>query len=583
MKELFENNRITYLDKAGNKGQIRYGDLNIQMGENRRISLAACLQEEQERVEEFQENANKLSKKIRALDCFYDEIEKDIIAFYSKAYKKTQGINDLPFEKRIRLLNNYYTVNDTHDRILQELCEHMLEGSEGELSAHIISLVRVALDYTCRVMRGQPRKNKRPAALHAIEAARGAAKNGLRPMTIIATLLHDVLEERLDDWTEKLINCELNDSAYGEHCGKKMKQIPVALRHQIIQKHIDAYNDRATGIYFMIGLTLYNHVCNFPSPARHYETLRSITEMVAGLSRRRDNSYYSYLQGLLYPKPNNPEDTISRRRLIEELKPECVNVEKTLDSYLENVHNFYQTKLFESSAKEEVRRNAFREIIAKILDRLNNTRDLDRRHGFTIPRRMYGTGFKNIFFLQAIEDKFRRPSFNTEERRLIEIKFINKPKVAALYQILDDIEQLKKEHDLGDTISKLEKEIEDYKTTRAFRRLTPPDKDGHFNGLIYLFNDITLGKKSNLDELEKDIEKQAEVLVAFKAILESFLVYQGLIHEDMEANQLRSVDESCFQSYRIEGMGPTLEQRSDARKDHAVDLLDLKSFSRTVI
>ena len=72
-------------------------------------------------------------------------------------------------------------------------------------------------------------------------------------LRIIATLLHDVLEERLDEWTEQMINRELTDPAYGEYCRKQMKEVPVSLRHKIIQKHIDAYNDRASGIFFSIG------------------------------------------------------------------------------------------------------------------------------------------------------------------------------------------------------------------------------------------------------------------------------------------------------------------------------------------
>ncbi len=583
MDERIANKVTGYHDKHGRQGIIRYGDLMIQMGEDRVLSLADCLLEEQERVAEFERNAESLSEKIHGLDPIYDEIEGNHSEFLHRANERVKHIHQLPYHKRIYLLDTYYTLNSTHDKILRKLTAHMLEGSEGEFSAHEISLLRRVIDYTCYVMRKQRRKTNKPGALHAIEAARGAAKNCLSITTVVATLLHDVLEERLDEWTEQLINRELADAAYGEYAGKQMKEVPVVLRHRIIQKYIDGYNDRASGIFFHIGLTLYDHVRHFPVPARHYESLHAITEMVSALSRRKDMSYYSYLQDLLYPKANAAFDTIRRDRLLEELEPELPHAAELLDSYLRNVQNFYQTGIGEVPVREEVRRNAFREILAKILDRMNNTRDMDRGQGFSIARRLYGTGFKNIFFLQAVEDKFRRPAFNTEERRLIEVKFISKPKVAGLYQILEDIEALKRGHQAGEMIAFLENEIERYKATRAFRRITPPGKGGHFDGLIYLFNNITLGKKSDLEELERHVERQSEALVAFKAIMESYLIYPALMRMEQQGNPLGANAESSFRTYRIEGMGPSLEHHSNARKEQAVDLLHLKTFNREVI
>ncbi|HSA21376.1 MAG TPA: hypothetical protein P5076_08005, partial [Myxococcota bacterium] len=128
----------------------------------------------------------------------------------------------------------------------------------------------------------------------------------------------------------------------------------------------------------------------------------------------------------------------------------------------------------------------------------------------------------------------------------------------------------------------LEHEIDRYRCTRNFRRLTPPGRSGYFNGLIYLFNEITLGRKQSLVELEKRRDKQAEVLVAFKAVLESYLVYPALIREDQESQGFLRHSQSEYRTYRIEGMGPGLEARSDARKEQGVELLAIKSFSRRV-
>ncbi len=582
MDESIGNRLITYFDKEGRGGQIAYGELMVEMGEGQLLSLAECLLEEQQKVQEFARNAEFLTRKIRALEPFFDDIERNPAAFNAQARERVREAARLPYEKRIQLLNSYYTVNATHARILRELTTYLLAGAEGDHSAHSISLLQFSINYLCRMLRHVPRKTRRPAAIHSIEAARGAAKNGLSDITIIGTLLHDILEERQDEWTEELINRELLDSQYGECCGKRMKEVPVALRHRILQKYIEAFNDHASGIFFQTGLALYDHVRNFPVAGRYYETLHSIAEIVAKLSRTRDTSYYTYLRNLLYPKADEELDSMSRDRLIAEIEPEFDAAPQLLDDYLSRVHNFYQTAMGEYYSKEEVRRNAFREILIKILDRLNNTRDMDRGAGFSISKRLYGTGFKNIYLLQAVEDKFRRPSFNTEERRLIEVKFINKPKVAALYQILEDIEFLEREFLGGEMIQFLEKELDGYKATRAFRRITPPGRGGYFDGLIYLFNEVILGRKSNLDELERRRDKQAEVLVAFKAILESFLVYPALIRTEMEQRHLTHPDQSSFRPYRIESMGPGLENRSDARQEQAVDLLNIKTFSRRI-
>lgn len=563
---------IHHFDAEGRSQTIRYDELMICMGEEQWQSLAECLHEEKLHIEEFKSNSRWLAKTVRQLYSIYEEIEAQGEEFTRQVNARADKLNTLPTSKRLRLLDRYYTLNRQHDRILGKLTRYLLAGSEGDHSAHNVSLVRRAIDYTCRVMRHQQRKTSDPAAVHAIEAARGAAKNGLRITTIIATLLHDVVEERLDEWTEQLINEELQNSDYGEYSGLTMRQVPVALRHKIIQKHIDAYNDRASGIFFAIGLNLYDHVRRFPVPGRYYETLHSIAEMVAALSRRRDQSYYSYLQQLLYPKPDAELDTIPYERLRQELLQDVPNTEELLDPYLNHVHTFYRTTLGSFSARDEVRRNAFREILAKILDRLNNTRDMDRCHGFSLASRLYGTGFKNIFFLQAIEDKFRRPSFNTEERKIIESKFLNKPKVAALYQILDDLQHLRSNGQAA-LIDFLDKEIVRYMATRNFWRLTPPGRGGYFNGLIFLFNDITMGRKSSLIELEQQPEKLAEVLVAFRAVLESFLVYPTLAGSGAGAGR---------RHYRIQGMGPGLERRSQAAREHNRGQLTIKTFSRLV-
>lgn len=584
MDESIANRVITYFNKDGVPGEIRYDELHIEMGEGRLLPLSVCLLEEQEKVSEFKQNADELSKLVRTLNPFYDEIEANPDAYHARKKERALELkNKLPFEKRIHILNHYYTLNNTHARILRELTTYMLAGSEGDHSAHSISLFRYSLNFTCQMMRRVRRKSKRAAAMHSIEAARGAAKNGLSDETIIGTLLHDVIEEKHDTWTEELINRELQDPAYGDICGKHMKDVPVSLRHQIIYKYLEAYNDRASAIFFFTALTLYDHIRLFPIPSRYYEALYSVMEIIAKLSRTRDTTYYSYLQNLLYPKPDDELDAITRYRLQEELEIDFPNAGALLDNYLCNVHNFYQSSLGELSNKEEIRRNSFREILAKILDRMNNTRDAEREKGFSVPKRLYGNGFKNIYMLQALEDKFRRPSFNTEERRLIELKFINKPKVAALYQILEDIDFLKHEFLGGELIKFLEQELDRYKASRAFRRLTPPGAGGYFDGLIYLFNEVTLGRKTNLDVLEQHRDKQAEVLVTFKAMLESFLVYPALMREEAFARGIRNPADSSFRPYRIEGMGPGLEYRSNFRKEDGVDLLNLKTIRRRVI
>ena len=321
---------------------------------------------------------------------------------------------------------------------------------------------------------------------------------------------------------------------------------------------------------------------HFPAPVRYYESLHSIMDMVDALSRRRDMSYYAYLQRLLYPDEKPRLDPMPRKTLLKFLRREFSNAPFLLSAYLDNIHNFYGTRLGEFPARDEVRRNGFRSILAKALDRLHNTRDLTRENGFTIPQRLYGTGFKNIFFIQAVEDKTKRKGFNTEERRLIEVAFLNKIKVAALYQILDDIEELQKTKTGRKTIQWLERDMEQYKKCGAFRRLTRARKTGLFDGVMDFFNEITLGRKSNLAELDKNIVEQARVLVAFRAVLEAFLVYPALIREDLDRRNLKNPNRSAYRRYRITGMGPHLERRTDARADQGLDQLKLKTFNRRV-
>jgi len=567
--EALSNKIIPYADKKGRTGAIRYGDLMIEMGEDRVCSVSDCLIEEQEKVAEFNRVADRLTTKISALEPFYDEMDRNRHAFYRQAEERRQDLLRLASGKRLEVLNTYYTLNKTHAKILRELTTHVLAGSQGDHSAHVISLIQRALDMMCRVLRHVPRKSKRAAAVHSIEAARGASKNGLTVITIVPALLHDVLEEELDIWTRQMVNEELNDRASGDCWGMNRRPMPPPLRHQIIQEHIDTYNDHASAIFFRIALTLYDHIRYFPNPPRYYETLHSIMKIVAALSRRRDMSYYSYLRDLLYPKPIAVSDPMERSRLVSRLRSEFPDPEPLLGEYLQHVHTFYRTSLGEFSAKDEVRRNAFRETLVKILDRLNNTRDMDPNLGFNLSSRLYGTGFKNIFFLQAVEDKLGRRSFNTEERRLIEVKFINKPKVAALFQCLSDIEYLEREPSGRTRIELLNKEIDLYRVTRDFRRLTPPDKPGYFNGLIYLFNEVTLGRKSSLTELEDLPDRQAEVLVAFKAVFESFFVYPFLICQEQKLHGFKRIRESRYLPYRIEGMIPGLETKSAARNEQS--------------
>lgn len=579
----YANLEIPFYDKKGRSGRIRYADLLLEMGEGRECSLAACLAEEQDRVHEFNRNADRLSRKVRSLDEYYAEIENKPRYYQRLFNKRRSGLNQLSYSKRLQVLNTYYTLNKSHAQTLRSLTNHLLAGSEGDHCAHLVSLIQRSIDLMCQVMRKVERKSKRASALHSLEAARGAAKNGLRVITIIPTLLHDVVEEDLDIWTKQMVENELKDPIYGDCCGLSMRQAPPQLRHLIIQKHIDEYNDKASTIFFKIALILYDHIRHFPQPARYYETVHSIMQILAALSRRRDMSYYTYLRELLYPKANAVLDTIEHVRLGSGLQSDFIDADTLLSEYNVNVHNFYETALGVYASKDEVRRNAFREILAKILDRLNNTRDMDRSLGFSIPNRIYGTGFKNIFFLQALEDKFRKPSFNTEERRLIEVKFINKPKIASLYQCLDDIAFLRREHLKPEILQKLHTEMNNYRKTNAFRRITLPGKPGNFNGLVYLFNEITLGRKSKIVELEKRPAKQAEVLIAFKAVIESYLVYPNLIRRELKKKGLRNIRQSKYRPYRIIGLSPGLEQHSTARQENAVDLLNLKTFSRRIV
>ena len=567
---------ILYLDPEGEPEEIAYADLMIDMGGAKRLSLEQCLHEEGDRIEEFRAHARRLAGKLFSLTPPYRKHERTSAAWHAECRRRTRDIHLLSYAKRLRMLNSYYCVDRHHGKVLDALEEYVLAGSEGDHSPHVKSLIRFAIDYTICVLKDVPRKTGRPCALHSLTAARGVARNGQNHVTIIGTLLHDVLEERVDLWFQRFVREKAREKASGtarenaresapdtageDELALVEGKIPNGLRLRVLREHADEYNTRAAAIYYAIGLALFGHVRKFPEPERYYQTLHSIMEMVDKLSRTSDLSYYEYLQRFLYPRLGEV-DEIRRDVLVGVLSEEFDDPGPLLDEYLERVEGFYETPSGVFQSREEIKRNALREMLAKILDRMNNTRDMDRDLGFSIPKRLYGAGFKNIYFSQALEDRMALPGLPGNESRMISLKFIKKPKIAALYQTLDDIAYLEREFFGRSYVDMLETQLRRYALTPEFRRITGPRRGGLFDGTVYFFNDVALGNKRFLKDLEEQRDKQAEYLVVFRSVLESFLVYSAFIEQDRAGGGGKGPAGSRWKRYRIRGMGPQLSRR----------------------
>ncbi|MBM4321454.1 MAG: hypothetical protein FJ125_16310, partial [Deltaproteobacteria bacterium] len=485
--------------------------MRVQIGLDRNPTLVEALEEERNKIKEFYANRDRFRGRLERLNRGFREAANRYLEMQSQArHQVVHLLRKASSESRCKLLGRYYLLDRQHGKLLDELTSYLLAGSEDDHSPSEVSLIRFALNHLIFAMRNEERKAGGPTVFHSIEAARGVAKNGQCAVTILATLLHDLVEDKLDEWSKELIHeCIDSEESYGMHRGKSLKQLPDSVRSAILRRHIDEYNDRAAGIYYGIGLSLYSHVRLLHSPERYYQMLHSLMEMLARLSRTRDISYYNYLEKVLYP-PSRPQelDRISRGALLEVLVCEVSEPETLLDEYLRDIDGFYQTAAGIFTSRDEVVRNSFREVLAKILDRLNNTRDMSREEGFSVPKRLYGAGYKNIYFVQAVEHRLRLPGLTSEERRIIESKFISKPKVAALYQMLEDVRHLEQQIS-PEQMRRLREELDHYKCRPDFHIITSPDRGSLFDGIILLFNETILGNKAGLESLHDQPLRQA--------------------------------------------------------------------------
>jgi len=575
---------ILLTDRYGAKVPIRYRDLRVPLGYDHAPSLLRALEEEEERIEQFRLKQEHFQQRLTRLNQDLHAAAAGYPQFLARARAACAAqLPGVGAEKRRLLLGRYYTLDRAHSRLLDDLVSHLLDGSEDDHSGNEVLLLRFALNHLLLAMCNESRKGGAPTAFHSIEAARGAAKNGQSGVTILATLLHDLLEDRLDQWSRDLILRSLDEvPRYAAHRGKNLKELPDEVRLEILRDSINQYNDRAAAIYYGIGLSLYSHVSLYKSPEVYYQTLNSLMEMLARLSRTRDVSYYNYLQQLLNPgaQPRKP-DPIRRSRLLGALQAEFSAPEQYLDGFLRDVEGFYSTPEGDNYSRDEVIRNTFREVLAKILDRLNNTRDLDPREGFSIPKRLYGAGFKNIYFVQAVETRLSRSGISFEERRLIETKFINKPKIAALYQVQRDLEALEPQVGVR-VMQKLREEIDRHRVSAEFSSIRSESPDRPYDGIILLFNEAILGNKRSLEALEHHPLRQARIALAFEAVLENFIAYPALIQEEMRSRKLGDPGMASFKRYRIEGMGPSgLESRGLSRL--AREDLPVATFKRLVV
>jgi hypothetical protein len=594
----FATREITCFDRSGRREVLRYSELMLPMGEEREVSLAEYLDDEEQKIWELRRNSRAIGDLIDQLNDLYrlhQVAPEDMLDAWDK---RTRGLEAMTHAERLARLNSYYLVpKSDHGRLLDRIMEYMMAGAEDDHSAHELSLIRFGLDFALWSMRNLRRRTGAPGGFHAIESARGVAKNGRGAITIMGALFHDVLEEILDDAADLMcqrVAEEFPDvRARIEGAGKITEDI----RLDIIRAHIDDYNNQASGVYYAIGLFLFAHIRRFPFPDRYYQFLNGLMGVVENLSRTKDTSYFSYIQRFVYPK-ERPPDAIRREDLVAAISEVFPRADAVLTEYLEKVEGFYTTRFGTFRSQEELQRNAFREILCKIVDRLNNTRDLDR-HFFSVSKRLYGAGFKNLYIVQAIDEKTRKNQMPSEERRLIDLKFLNKPKVAALYQMLDEIEHL--EGEIGKpAVREIEAHLSTtYLHTPAFREVRSgvlakgsPSKVGrarepadlpNVDGTIEFFTRAVLGEKNLLGQLDNDLPRATAIAIVFRFLFEAFLAYPVLIEVDAACGVHAPDEESRYEAFRIRGLNKTLEDRVHVATHDAARGLDLRSFRRRIV
>jgi hypothetical protein len=592
----FADRKIVCYDRARRREVIAYGDLLLPFGEGVQLSLADYLVLEEQKISELRENARETGVFIDELNAIYASRWVPGDEMMRRWVDATADLAQLPTSERIDRLNSYYLIPGTrHGELLDRVMAYMMCGSEGDHSPHEISLIRFALDLVLWSMRHARRKNGVPGAYHAVESARSVAKNGQPCITIMGALCHDVLEETLDLYTDRLVARVIASGEPLENPPRKGGKPTEATRLEIIRRHLDAYNTRASGIYYALGLFLFYHVRLLPFPERHCEMLRSLMCMLENLSRTRDMSYFSYVDKFMYPKGLETPDPIARQDLLAAIGRYFPSPERHLDDYFDKIEGYGQGGQPTEIGPEEMQRNAFREILCKIVDRLHNTRDLDRPQ-FSVSRRLYGAGFKNLYVVQAIEKKMAQSRvLRSDEQRIIERKFLHKPKVAALYQMIDETEYIGRKlgpNRMGQIAAYMDYV---YKRTRAFRevRFCRPDPEANpagqsagYDGMVAYFTRVLLGSRVDLEALDKDLDWAAAVSTAFCSLFEAFIAHAALV--DRERSELgatagdRRRIRTRFEPFRIRGLNASLERRLEVDSARVARDLPLTTFRRRV-
>ena len=106
---------------------------------------------------------------------------------------------------------------------------------------------------------------------------------------------------------------------------------------------------------------------------------------------------------------------------------------------------------------------------------------------------------------------------------------------------------------------------------------------GAFDGLIEFFNNITLGHKELLGDLEQDKGLQAECLIGFKSVLEWMIALPALIRKEVGSKGSGDARASQYSRYRIRGLGPRLEEKGRGPRGPASSGIKVKTFQRRVL
>ncbi len=404
-----------------------------------------------------------------------------------------------------------HAIDEEYNVLLDALNSDLLGSARARHSPQALRFMKLGTNYLIRSHRRFVRKNGSLYAVHPYMVASLAAAEGADFPTIVAAMMHDRIEESI--------------SSYTKHLGAKNK---------FARKR--AIDDRASGILYSTGLSFYEQVRHFTFAHRYFADINSLLDIVDKLSRTTDQMYYEYLEKLFYPK------VPKRRRMpFEQFRThldfgmtraiDALNSfrsgagDELVHAFLRDIDEYYTTYLCRKAnepSPEEMQHDMYRSMIVKLADRIHNTRDMDASC-FSVPKRLYGIGFKNAYFVQHLDHKLLRQRHRTLDMA-IGLHLIMDLRLATLRQLLDDEARLCSSLEKN-AARNIEQLVEEYKKSPAFRQVTPASRGSPLDGLLELYNTKVHGSADFFSLFDGKPDLQYLHVLAFRSLFENYIAY----------------------------------------------------------